>query len=751
MKNIIKIMFFACILLMQIVANAQELKYKNVYQALTVQPSEVVFQELLAYQKQDPLHANTYYQLGLIAQKWTKEIDLLQDNDNLQYFLASAIKNFSDAKKMIDEKEARKHREYYANVKPATGDKVQLSDIQADIDNRLKELNDYAIKSKLLNDHFRRAVDCYQQASLAYGSMVNNYPKKKDLLLYANDKLISELKRIDQLFDSTKIHFSIYRSVLDSCPAAKYKQTLSLRPIKNYGMDGFAACNFLDNNILAWDFGAFSKEIVKTANNEVSAARTTYSQIDQSINLNLANALDTTKQLNPVLFSLKNEQLAQIYQFDASSVVCSYLKYRTSVLRLVEMTKARVLCNKEADTWHNLYEKLRFMNEVVAAKKANDSLYINITTSINPNEYNKYKAFFDSKFTKFENVKAALANEQKTAENAVNGILDKCRKRCMNLIISENSNPEVLESREGKLSLKTIVPDFANLTTNVCQTYKMEEDLNGDKYATGYLARAGKKTVAFIARLVKPNGNAATDSLNQGKAWKIAWLKTISLNPNYNECGAEIKLTESHCYLIVNSSVQSGGKMINTLVKFDKQGADLGHTALQDIEVPRSLHIDELNERFVCAFKGKFFEQKITDQAMLNVAAYKFTGDSIWRQKVDITGTVVDLVKAGTDYLVYCNFNKYVDITGSEIITFSGSNTVLVNINESGKRLALKRFMSETPYFAIKALKINNEKIGLMGLRTDFLNIKNPEFRSDASLYFSLSEPDGTEIFNNIK
>ena len=91
-----------------------------------------MYQLLLMHQKQEPTHANTYYQLGVIGQKWSKELDLLQDRQNQEFYLKSAIQNFNEAKKLIDEKEARKHREYYVGVKPATGDKVQLSDIQAE-------------------------------------------------------------------------------------------------------------------------------------------------------------------------------------------------------------------------------------------------------------------------------------------------------------------------------------------------------------------------------------------------------------------------------------------------------------------------------------------------------------------------------------------------------------------------------------------------------------------------------------------
>ena len=55
------------------------LKYKDVFETLSTQGEELAYPLLRQHQQQDPLHANTYYQLGVISQKWAKKYDPLTE------------------------------------------------------------------------------------------------------------------------------------------------------------------------------------------------------------------------------------------------------------------------------------------------------------------------------------------------------------------------------------------------------------------------------------------------------------------------------------------------------------------------------------------------------------------------------------------------------------------------------------------------------------------------------------------------
>ena len=111
-------------------SQSQELlKYKDVFEVLTTQGDEKAYPGLKLHQQQDPYHVNTYYQLGVICQKWAKKYDPLTEYDNVKYFVYHAKLYLDMAVKYLDDKEARKNREFYHLVEkpaePATEKKAE--------------------------------------------------------------------------------------------------------------------------------------------------------------------------------------------------------------------------------------------------------------------------------------------------------------------------------------------------------------------------------------------------------------------------------------------------------------------------------------------------------------------------------------------------------------------------------------------------------------------------------------------------
>ena len=87
-----------------------ELKYKDIHPTLQDMPNNEAFDILQKFQKQDPYHANAYYQLGIAAYNLAKTFDPLTDYNNLSYFTYHANLYYGLAHKYLDEKEAKKNK-----------------------------------------------------------------------------------------------------------------------------------------------------------------------------------------------------------------------------------------------------------------------------------------------------------------------------------------------------------------------------------------------------------------------------------------------------------------------------------------------------------------------------------------------------------------------------------------------------------------------------------------------------------------
>jgi hypothetical protein len=101
--------------------SGQSLRYKDVYASLKTSKDFEVYQLLLAFQKQEPQHANTYYQLGIINQRWMRQYDPFLKSDLVKSSIDNASLYLPLCLRFLDEKEARKNEDYYQNVKIPEG------------------------------------------------------------------------------------------------------------------------------------------------------------------------------------------------------------------------------------------------------------------------------------------------------------------------------------------------------------------------------------------------------------------------------------------------------------------------------------------------------------------------------------------------------------------------------------------------------------------------------------------------------
>ena len=97
--------------------------YPELYRALpTMKNFEAywaLFQYLQRTTSKDFANANAYYQVGLNMQKSMKESDPFLETQNIQLFIKQAHLYFSLAKISLDDRDLRRHANFYPDIQPA--------------------------------------------------------------------------------------------------------------------------------------------------------------------------------------------------------------------------------------------------------------------------------------------------------------------------------------------------------------------------------------------------------------------------------------------------------------------------------------------------------------------------------------------------------------------------------------------------------------------------------------------------------
>ena len=135
------IIFFILICLSLANLNGQALRYKDIFASLKTSRDFEVYQLLMTFHDQEPKHANTYYQLGIMNQRWMRQYDPFLKSDLVKSNIKNAGLYLSLCLRFLDDKEVRRNADYYQEVKLPEGKKgIELADILKDIQDRMQDV-----------------------------------------------------------------------------------------------------------------------------------------------------------------------------------------------------------------------------------------------------------------------------------------------------------------------------------------------------------------------------------------------------------------------------------------------------------------------------------------------------------------------------------------------------------------------------------------------------------------------------------
>jgi hypothetical protein len=278
----------AAILVVSLAAQAQKVKYKDIYVWLANKQYTEAEPFLKRYLKDNDDNPNAFLFMGLIFEQKGSKNDVLKEAGISITNMDSTLIFLDKAYKLMTEKELKRNDEYYESFKRRdlrTGEYgVKLSDIQFFIEKKQQEMRERTDKVKLVKHYFSLSDTLYIKSQLLFASIQEKHGTTKSLLLIADEATIDNLENLSSRFDSCTKAFDIYRTNLQSLGKTGYNQQIDLLNITDIATDGLTKADFYADKLSLWDYKEFADKKVKTIKDDVMPLRDHLVSSDIDIN-----------------------------------------------------------------------------------------------------------------------------------------------------------------------------------------------------------------------------------------------------------------------------------------------------------------------------------------------------------------------------------------------------------------------------------------------------------------------------------
>lgn len=217
---------------------------------------------LKEYQTYYPKQAHPYYLMANIHYRtFAKEHPLLNYPE-----LSSAIYNmilyYGNCSHFIHDESIKK--EWYQET--AVDGKVSEETIVAFTQQRLNEAKELRTKVDELHTSYLQLVQDYDSCLMEMSVLSQHYEGEKEAQLLIDDQDMALLNQMIRRARQLPAEIDRYKKALDAYPIQGYQPQFTFRPINHFRMEGMTTSDFLQNEVLLWDFKAWGENFL--ANHE---------------------------------------------------------------------------------------------------------------------------------------------------------------------------------------------------------------------------------------------------------------------------------------------------------------------------------------------------------------------------------------------------------------------------------------------------------------------------------------------------
>lgn len=722
--------FNICILICLSLTNlrGQALRYKDVFASLKTSKDFEVYQLLMAFHEQEPRHANTYYQLGIINQRWMRQYDpilksgLVKSNiDNAKLYLSLCLR-------FLDEKEARKNEEYYQNVKPPEGKKgIELADIVKDILDRIHDVEQFDNHIKNIDYNYIGCVKSYNLCIRTFNEINQKNSRLKDLYFIKDTSLTRELGTLKNQFDSTIFYLNGLKKALVECPIENYNPEYKLIPIDIYRLHGLTSVNFLSNKISLWDFGSWYDSFQKTINTDINELFNKAKETDILHTRYIGSLRNYDSKEVPANYVLNPLIINKFEKYDFKSPVPHLFVFQESKIALLEHN-AIFKQNDDSLSRDYLQNHPEFYFKLIDLKSKSDSLLNVFHNYVTPESIQKYLQFFNERYNGYTGTIKYIGSQTSDNVSVLNESLNKYKCNVLKSLIPDTSKSDLIPYRNNFLKISIINPSL--VIGDGYFTFNKTIALNGLHYLTGSFYQKNSNPVPFVAVIDNQKS--------------IKWIKTYKMGtgPQY---GLHISSITDGIVFTITEKTNKGIK--NYLIALDIDG---NIKSSKDINVPgviRTLLYDDINQTLLIASKGTEFWPYIADSDSLRVLMTDLSFKRKWHKECWFDGYLSNILKINDQLYIYGSYNKLKGNDSTSYVLGENIYNCFLNvIDADGNWTLTKVFKTDSSYYPLKTLKINSdyvEIISVKDIKPDIPVITNNSFMDSKPFYLITTSKGG--------
>jgi hypothetical protein len=364
-------------LLIGLSGNGQKVKYKDLFIWLNAKEYTKAEPFLKRYLKENKGSEipNSFLYMGLIFYDKSYKNNVLKESLLLQTNIDTALIFLDKARVAITEKEVKRNDDYYEmyrrrDLRTAESG-IKLSDIQFDIEKKMKELKERKERIILLNEYFTLANKLYLKENEGYRKIQAAYPGMQEFYLQADEKSITSLKGIVEESDSCSRAFSNYKSTSSLLGRTGFNQVMDVIEIKDLKRDGGSVPDFYDDDLKVWDYRKWAASSEEIFEKEIFPLREGLIKCDIDINkLQTKLKKDSVLEESELTAILQRPLLSNLKKYDPDPLPVAVFKMKVAEIEY----SAELMRNHKLKDSLNVNMRLHAVRQELKKASALDSL-----------------------------------------------------------------------------------------------------------------------------------------------------------------------------------------------------------------------------------------------------------------------------------------------------------------------------------------------------------------------------------------